>query len=165
MNELPLRDIHLPDAVSGWPPAIGWWLLPLIILLLALLIYKAPEYIKKYKQRHKKIAYKKIALQELKTISENDLQAGDTLRHISGLLRRIALSYLPRENVAALTGNQWIEQLNKLSSQAVFSDEISELLINATYQAKISFDRQALISCCEQWINQLPDTSQLEEPL
>ncbi len=24
-SELPLRDLHLPDAVGWWPLAPGWW--------------------------------------------------------------------------------------------------------------------------------------------
>ena len=51
MNELPLRDIHLPDAVSWWPPAIGWWLLAIIIVALAYGIYKIIK-IQKHKQKN-----------------------------------------------------------------------------------------------------------------
>ncbi|MBV1912177.1 MAG: DUF4381 domain-containing protein, partial [Cycloclasticus sp.] len=34
-EELPLRDIHLPDAITWWPPAIGWWLLLAVIIVAA----------------------------------------------------------------------------------------------------------------------------------
>ena len=34
MNQaLPLRDIQLPDAVSWWPLAMGWWLLLLVMVV------------------------------------------------------------------------------------------------------------------------------------
>lgn len=40
MNEnLPeLRDIHLPDGVSAWPPAYGWWVILLGIVAVVILV-------------------------------------------------------------------------------------------------------------------------------
>jgi hypothetical protein len=31
---LPLRDLHLPDPISNWPIAPGWWLLAAVVLML-----------------------------------------------------------------------------------------------------------------------------------
>ena len=36
-NTLPLRDLHLPDAIGWWPLAPGWWVV--IALVAALLGY------------------------------------------------------------------------------------------------------------------------------
>ena len=33
-----LRDIHSPEAIPVWPPALGWWLLALMALICAILI-------------------------------------------------------------------------------------------------------------------------------
>ena len=38
-TQLPLKDIHLPDAISWWPPAIGWWLVAIFIPLLSFFLY------------------------------------------------------------------------------------------------------------------------------
>ncbi|MBT3811581.1 MAG: DUF4381 domain-containing protein, partial [Gammaproteobacteria bacterium] len=43
--ELPLRDIHLPPAISWWPPAIGWWILAVLIPLCLYLGYRWYKYI------------------------------------------------------------------------------------------------------------------------
>ena len=29
-----LRDIHLPEPVSWWPPALGWWLVAMTVMTL-----------------------------------------------------------------------------------------------------------------------------------
>ncbi|HED33948.1 MAG TPA: DUF4381 domain-containing protein [Gammaproteobacteria bacterium] len=157
MNDLPLHDIHLPAAVSAWPPAIGWWLLPVILCLLILIVFKLVQLKKQYKAppAYKKIAHREIQLLESKF--KNDEASIEFLREVSGLLRRIALSYLPRESVASLTGTQWIDQLNKLSGETVFTPALSTLLINAPYQKNISFDKNDLLLSCKRWIERLPD--------
>lgn len=165
MNDLPLHDIHLPAAVSAWPPATGWWLLPIILCLLALIAFKLVQLKKQYKAPP---AYKKIAHREMQLLETRFKNGGasiEFLREVSGLLRRIALSYLPRESVASLTGAQWIEQLNTLSGETVFTPELSTLLINATYQKNISFDKNDLLLSCKRWIQLLPDKTFHDNPV
>ena len=61
MEPLPLRDIHLPEPVGWWPPAIGWWLLPVCVLgLIVLLIWLI--------RRRMRITPAKLALRELKSL-------------------------------------------------------------------------------------------------
>jgi len=157
MNDLALHDIHLPEAVSLWPLAIGWWLLPLLIGAIAFGLYQ----FLKYKKQHREIAYRNIALIEFKKIRSqftNDNNPQLMLRAISALLRRIALSYLPREHIASLTGEQWVSQLNNLGSETFFNEELTTLLARGPYQAQKEFDSQQLLDACERWIETLPKT-------
>jgi len=54
-----LRDVHLPDAVSWWPLAWGWWVL---LILLTLSVGAALFLIV---QKYKKNRYRKLATTEL----------------------------------------------------------------------------------------------------
>jgi len=162
VNELPLRDIHLPDAIVWWPLAIGWWALILLFLISCFVGYIL---IKKH-QYKKQFAYRNFALNEINTLRKNLKNQNNSielLRSVSALLRRTALSYLPRENIASLTGQAWFAQLNKLSSQTVFTPEIISLLELAPYQKKTEFNTDELLNKCEQWIKLLPETKLPEE--
>lgn len=157
MNELPLRDIHLPAEISWWPLAIGWWLLPVVIILSVFLIVKFI----KYKRLNKKIAYRKIALNELNHLRskyKDENNSIELIRSVSSLLRRITLSYLPRENAASLTGKNWVSLLNELSSHTIFTDETGLLLEQAPYMKQCEFNQHELLSTCEAWIKSLPET-------
>lgn len=35
IEELPLRDIHLPETIGWFPPAIGWWLLIIFVPIIS----------------------------------------------------------------------------------------------------------------------------------
>ena len=152
MNELPLRDIHLPDAVSWWPPAPGWWIL--LALLIALIVF-LPRLIKRLGQQ----PLNKTALIELEQIQQNFSSHKDELKliqDISVLLRRVCISYLPREQAAGLTGEQWIFRLNSLSGKSFFTEQMGDLLISAPYKKTVEINSKELLSICKNWIEALP---------
>ena len=152
MNQLELRDIHLPDAVSWWPLAPGWWLLGILILLI---LFIFPKIIKRIKSK----PINRTALLEFKKIEYAFQQHQDNTRlaqDISVLLRRICISYKSREDVASLTGYEWLSQLNKMTNNNAFSEQIGEILFNAPYQKQSQFNSNELINSCKNWIKQLP---------
>jgi len=152
MNELQLRDIHLPDPVSWWPPAPGWWIL---LILIFVAIYFIPRLIKKLKQ----VPLNKQAISELKQIENNYQTHQDKTRlvqELSILLRRSCMSYVSRKEIASLTGSEWIKQLNTLTKNNYFSDEVSETLLNAPYQKDHAYNAETLLTSCHNWVNALP---------
>ena len=150
-SELPLRDIHLPEAVSWWPPAPGWWLLLTLALVVGLLmgwLYR----------RQRRNALKRAAQQTLSEIAEAYRQSGDAqllARQLSVLLRRVSLSRYPREEVAGLTGHAWLSQLDRVLSGDEFQRGAGRALIEAPYAVDSRVDGPALLQLCERWLQQL----------
>lgn len=105
-STLPLREIHLPESVGWWPPAPGWWLLP-VLLLLGL----AAAWFSRLLYRRRKYSAISMARKELATIRSRyaaDTDAGRCVRSVSGLLRRVSISVFPRAESAGLTGDDWV---------------------------------------------------------
>ncbi len=141
-----LMDIHLPENISLWPPAYGWWILSAVILLLILLSY----FISYLKRRHcakKTISAKQLKMLAMKELAliEKDYEAGAsahaTIKQLSVFLRRFSLSQCDRESVASLTDQQWLVFLDNMLSTArdkqdkPFSKQFAELLSHAPYQS------------------------------
>ncbi len=156
MNEIPLRDIHLPEAVSWWPPALGWWLSGIALIALMLGLIFLLRWIK-----HKPL--RKLAVIEFRNIVEKYDQQHDArqlLGQLSTLLRRVLMSYQGRNSGAAVTGDDWIKQLNILAAKNCFSAEQEALLSQGQFQRELDFDSMALINSCESWIKTLPRSQQ-----
>ncbi len=104
-DQIPLRDLHLPEAIGWWPLAPGWWLLMgLAAVGLGLLL-------RHYLRRRARGAARRHALQQLKDLTAEYEQHRDAVRFsaaLSELLRRTMLAYAPREDVAGLTGDAWL---------------------------------------------------------
>ena len=152
MNELPLKDIHLPDAILWWPPAPGWWILA---VLLALLAYTFPRLLRWL--RYKPV--KSLSLKELNLIRQDHQQQADhrqTLLAITALLRRTVMSRSGRVGNAGLVGDDWIQQLNQMSSSVSFSTQQGELLTHGRYRPVVEGDIENLLLSCESWIKSLP---------
>ncbi len=147
-TELPLKDIHLPDPISWWPPAIGWWMLAILIPLLIFLVFLS--YKRLTAMTAVKTAYKLLATIKQNTTKDNLL----VLCELSTLVRRVAMSVSPRGEVAGLTGRRWLAFLDSSVNGAPFTDGIGQLLADAPYRQTppSETDISQLIVLCEDWL-------------
>ena len=124
-NTLELKDIHIPEQISNYPVAYGWWLLAaLAIFIIIIAIVKTTKAIKRNR-------VKKNALTQLKD------NAQMTNSDIIALLKWAAMYYFSRAELAKLFGNSLKEFLiSKLSSKhhQRFA-ELSEQAFLNQYQA------------------------------
>lgn len=152
MNELELRDIHLPEASLWWPPAHGWWIALLLLIVLLVILVWAIRWI-----RHKPL--RRLSLRELERIRQrHDSGSSEkaVLAEIAVLLRRTLISYHGRDSFAASAGDAWIEQLQQVAPQQGFNDEQLQLLSRDRYKADYSCDIESLLQACERWLRALP---------
>ncbi len=133
--QLVLRDIHLPQPVSWWPLAPGWWLL---LVLAAIILIATLFALSRYRRRR----YRRIALQQLSQLEENfiaDHNRQLLLQEISKLLRHIAVLHYPPQQCAGLCAEKWLSFLDStLSSkdqQRPFSSGVGRCLASAPYEA------------------------------
>lgn len=145
-----LRDIHMPEPIGWWPPAIGWILLGVVVILVLLgMVGYAIYYVVNSRA-------KRQALRVLETYQEAYLKGTNaqlTSARISELLKRVALVYYPREQVASLVGGDWVAFLNRTSQQLDFN-LVSILLIECPYKSVGEYDVTPLFHLAKKWVKQ-----------
>lgn len=105
-NTLELKDIHVPEQVSNYPVAYGWWILAALIILIIVIS------IIKIRKNAKRNQVKKQALIQLKTNKE--MTSNETI----SLLKWAAMHYFSRVELAKLFGDSLKEFLtSKLPSK------------------------------------------------
>jgi hypothetical protein len=130
-TELPLRDLHLPEPVSWWPLAPGWWLI--IALAAVVIIWLLRRAINKWRSN----APRRFAVRELGSIENDYLQHRDAVlmaKKVSELLRRSMLAYAPRDEVAGLTGERWLAWLDQGLPVPYFHTEGGKSLLQLPYR-------------------------------
>lgn len=147
MNDNPisldkLNDIVVPDAVAWWPPAPGWY-----VLFLALLITISWAGIR-ILQNWSRNRFRRQALLELETVAPANLPA---------LVKRVSLSIWPREQVASLSGDEWLQFLDQSGNTSAFSKGPGKILISLSYGSDTSFNQDSpeftdLKKCIRIWI-------------
>ena len=145
MNNFPeIHDIYVPEGVSMFPLAYGWWLLPVIILVLFFAVKFLFWSIQKSRKHY--------ALKKLEKIDVQ--QPVVAAQQMSELLRRIC--NLKFREASALYGKDWIKFLNE-HTQLLISKEEADLLVYAPFMQKhdttYSTDNaKKLKSFCFAWI-------------
>jgi hypothetical protein len=155
--QLPLRDIHLPEPVSWWPPAPGWWILFGFVILLLVGI----GWLYRRRSRYLKSAvyHAKIQLQLLREDYSNQGDSLKLIRELSALLRRICISVHPRSESASLTGREWLAFLDQSVSGEPFLKGSGRVLVDAPYQRNPDIDADTLLSLCQEWIENVTQDS------
>lgn len=141
-----LRDIHLPDGVSIFPPAYGWWVILGCIIAFFVLYKLAKDLYRRSKKRY--------ALHQIQaSAGKLPLQSAIVM---SEILRRICV--MKYAEAASLSGDAWLAFLQQHTS-ARLSDKAAQLLAYAPYmpQSKDTFsadDVQNLQQFCQSWIGE-----------
>ena len=153
-KDLALRDIHLPGEISFWPPAPGWW------ILVALIIAAVAGGIWLYRHnRQLKLSATRMAREQLQLIVaryQSDKDPLELIQQLSVLLRRLSISLYPRTEVASLTGQAWLEFLDRQSAQQNFSTGSGRLLSEAPYRRTVdAAEAEQVLQYCQQWIDKI----------
>lgn len=148
---LDLRDIHAAAAPGFWPPAPGWWLLA--VLLLVLLTVATLWLLRRYR------AYRLTLqiLDELNTLSNSigNINTEDFLTKLSVLLRRIALRRYSREQVAPLTGSDWLRFLDATGGGGDFEHGVGQILEIGPYRPLgRELPADELLTLARRWVKQ-----------
>lgn len=137
-----LRPLHPPAAIDWWPPAPGWWVLAVALVLLGGLAW----------WRWRRTALRHAALAELRQLEQDVHEDARLAAAVSQLLRRVALACFPRRQVAALTGEAWLRFLDAHARHGGFCSGPGRVLLTAPYAARCALDRAALLALARDWI-------------
>lgn len=139
-----LHDIVLPSTPYWWPPAVGWFVLMGIVCLL-LMLSTAGLAAWWWKSR-----YRRAALAELKQI-EAATDRTQALPQLAALVKRTALSVYPREQIAELSGEAWLQYLDASAAMTSFTRGAGRQL-ESGYERGEQLPTSELIVAVRHWI-------------
>jgi len=139
-----LKDIHLPQGVSIWPLAWGFWLL-LALIPLSYILYR---WIRPYYQAFK---LRKVFLKQLKILEENPNSS--TLTKMAILLKQAALVNYSRPEVASLYGEKWVEFLSQ-SAKNLDMSALNILFTESLYQMPQDENLKPAFKLAYAWLKQ-----------
>ncbi len=144
-----LRDIHVPADPAWWPPAPGWWLLAmLVIVVLAIALRVLHRRLGERRWRHRIVA-------ELDPIVARHARDRDDVRlagDLSNLLRRAACVLDPA--AVALHGEAWLRFLDSRIGGDAFAQGVGSVLVDAPWRRSAELDADALVSLVRRWLVQ-----------
>lgn len=141
-----LRDIRLPDPVSWWPLAPGWWGVAgvSLIVITAIAVWSV--------LRRRTVRF--AALNELETLRGDETPSDYAVlaTEISALLRRVAIR-LKGRSIGVLSDKDWADFLS--AGKYGLPHQTADLLAEAPYAPSkpvSKTERNELFDAAEKWI-------------
>ena len=106
-----LRDINGLDTIPWWPLATGWWLLAALFIVLVFALISLLRNLRHYPAG----SWHRDAWKQLRALRQQapSMPVEQLAADLSELLRRIAVARLGRDRAAGLTGERWLDFLQK----------------------------------------------------
>ena len=136
-----LHDIVLPEAVSYIPQTAAWY--ALFSGVLALLAWGGIVWVR-HERRNR---YRKLALDRLA-----DIEARGAFAELPVLVKQTVLSFVPRDEVASLSGDAWLRFLDATYSGDAFTRGPGRQLPVLAYGRPDTVDVGELLTLVRLWI-------------
>lgn len=149
LQQLPLKDLHLPPAPGFWPLAPGWWVVACIVILLA--IWGIHTFIK---IRRRQLQWRQLEL--LWQVTRDDYQQHQDktrlARDLSQLLRRYVRHYQADSAAVSLTGKAWVDYLNQDLKQPIFT-AFADTLNDNLYRRQNDYSADQLLQAVHDYLH------------
>ena len=142
-------EVVAPPAINWLPQTAGWkWV---GILLLAALLYRAGKYVAHWYRNR----YRREAAARIRALPDATDPSG-LVSELNRLLKLTTLAAWPREEVARLSGEEWVNFLNRQCPAPPFDGRQCRLLATGAYcpEAPDGAAREALVTASLAWVEQ-----------
>lgn len=146
-----LRDVHLPDPISLWPPAPGWWITFCLVMMGGLVFL----WILRNRRRTQARRFAMDELGAIKQYYDTHRDEQWLVQRLSTIVRRYAMATFPRAEVAGLVGVSWLQFLDRSGRTNQFTDGVGQLLVSGPYQQQAAVAANELMHLVEHWIQQV----------
>ncbi len=150
-----LQPLREPGLIGWWPPAPGWWLLLVVLVITATVLGWLAW------RRHRSRAYRRQALAQLELLRQDFQQHRDASSYLAegnALLKSVALRAYPPERVASRSGREWEEFLN--ASMGKKGGAFPAEFATASYRRTCpELDLEQFYQCSAYWIRHHEVTS------
>lgn len=143
-----LIDIHATGEPSAWPPAPGWWVLGLLLLLV--LLWLARVVVRRVAVRRRKRRWLQ-ALDTLWARHDPGNRPHEYLAGLNRLFRAVALKAFPETGCARLQGVEWVAFLSGLMPGDTDPGAL-DALASGPYEPVPDFDAEALERLARTWV-------------
>jgi hypothetical protein len=145
-----LRDIHTAPALPWWPPAPGWWVLALLLLMV--LVWLGRRALARYRVRQRR---KQMLgwVDHLNVTIDPSREPQAYLSTLNRIFKLVALRAFPEQHCAAMAGQDWADFLAAEMKNLKPADSLG-VLASGPYDPAPSFDPEVMAELTRHWIRQ-----------
>ena len=145
-----LRDIHAAPEVPWWPPAPGWWVLAVLLLVvLGWLLRRLHARYRVQQRRKQMLAW----VDHLNTSIDPVRQPQAYLSTLNRIFKLVALRAFPERQCAVMAGQDWADFLTE-NMKSTASSESLNVLASGPYDPAPRFDPEVMSQLTRTWIRE-----------